>query len=793
MASIPVPSLIQGISQQSDQAVGQASAKDQRNCINDLLLGARARNGTKVLRKYLTQYANPFSHRIKRSSDEDYLVLIEGGQLQIINLVDGTPATITGDISAYLATTKAAPDSYAVATVEDTTFLANRTVKPAMSTTKSAARTNWALAHFKSANYSTDYKLHIEVAGVDYSVGYKTPDNSASANADYIATNRLAEEFADAITSTLIPALTAAGKTGFSVVRRGSALRVYGGTHDFNLWTEDGAGGDQFIGFRERVSAVSDLPHTCWDGYEVAIGAEDETVSHDYYVRYEGGAQTGEWVETVKPDTETTINAATMPHLLINTGLNAFTVQAATWGTRLSGDGDRTAKDPYFIGAGIVDLQFIDARLAIIGEGWYGLSRSGNAYSFFPDTAQTTLDTDPIHYQINTGKVTRVRAAVVIGETLQFWSDKSQIRLSSGQNNIREDTVENKATTFYEYDGILPPEPFGQSSLVFGTSRGLWNNLTEVIYDGPTPEGQINVNGHCPNLISGRLRQIEVGGVSNIMGVLNSDDPTYAYIYQWYNNGSERVQSAWNYWDWPAVTKVVWMGISGSKVYALFSWGSSGTTLECLETEYIGDEGNVYIPLRADHRVNEDYVTATGDDYVEVTLPYPVPSDKRDAFTAFYRVDDEATGEVRGQILDVEWQSNTVVRLTVATPDARFWFGAKVIAYRDLPKPYLQAQDGSAQIVDRVLIESIRISHTRATTYKVVLYVLGEEDKVDEFSARLLGRPGVVNNQIPVAKSGEFTVDVGYDTEEVSIRFLNDTIYPSSWDSLKYKVKVTDR
>lgn len=788
---VNVPSLIQGISQQSDQAVGQASAKDQENCINDLLYGSMARNGSRVLGCWAGEKDDPFFHRIRRSSEEDYLVMIEGTSLDIINLVDGTKSTVTGDISAYLGAVPARK-KYAAATVEDTTFVANLSVSPQMETTTSPARSNHAIAHFKSANYSTEYTLHIKIGSTTYSVSYTTPDNSTSANAEYIATNSLAESFRAAIVSTLIPALTTAGHTGFGVSRRGSVLRIYGDDNEFSLWTEDGLGGQQFIAFRDRINDVSDLPSTCWDGFLVAVGAEKVAATHDYYVQYQGEAQTGEWVEVVAPSTETTIDAATMPHVLRNTGPNAFTVEEGTWGTRLSGDGDRTAQDPYFIGDNIVDLQFFDSRMAIVGQGWFSLSKSGNAYLYFPDTAQTTLDDDAVQYRITNGKVTLVRAAVVVGDSLQFWSDGLQSRLSSGQENISEDTVESLPTTFYEFDGEAAPETFGKSSLMFGTSRGRWNSFTEVIYNGEVPAGEIDVDGHCPRLVEGTMRQLQVGASARYMAVLTSEKPNLAYIYQWFNNGSERVQSAWSKWTFPSATRVLWMGMQGSKVYLMVSWGSK-YTLEVLDTEYEGDEDSG-LPLRADHRVNEESITAAGDGYVDVTLPYPMPEGARDNFVSYFRVNDDATGEQRGQLLEIEWQSSTVIRVFTDVTSPRLWVGAKIISYRDLPKVYITDQNGASVLLDGLTIASLKVSHTNSTTYRVQVFVTGTvEPEEATFSARLIGDPEVVNNRVPVEQSGEFDTRIGFGADECSIRLLNDTIYPSSWDSLRYMVNPTSR
>ena len=788
---LSVASLIQGISQQSDQAISQASAKDQVNCLNDLLMGARARNGSEVLSVIEKSWDTAYFHRITRSAEEDYLVIVEDGEIDIFNLPTGVKATVTGDISAYLSTTIPSYRSYAAATVEDVTFLANKRIKPQMSATTSGPRSNHALAHFKSANYSTTYKMNIQIGATVYSASYTTPDNSASANAVYIATNRLAQEFKDAFEG-LIPTLTGAGHTGFAIERRGSSLLIFGGTSDFDIWTEDGLGGQQFIAFKDRVKDLADLPTVAWDGYLVAAGNEDVTLAHDYFLEYQGGPQDGVWVEVAGPDVPTTIDPATMPQVLTNTALNTFTVGPATWNTRLAGDGVKSAKDPYFIGDYIQDLQFIDARLAIVGSGWYGLSRSGNGYSYFPDTVQTRLDTAPIHYRITTGKVTNVSYAVVAGESLQFWANRVQLRLSSGQENIREDTVENKPITSYEYDGVLPPEPLGQSSIVFGTSRGLWNSFTEVIYNGAKPSGEIGITDHCPNLIGGTLRQLEISSSSAMLAVLAEGLQSGLFLYQWHNAGDKRVQSAWNKWTFEGAERVLWCGMSGSRVYVLIGWTGNVTTLEVIETEWEGDEGE-YIPLRADHRVNETYITSSASDHKVVTLPYPVPASKRGQFVAYTRKDNDLTGEQRGDLLEVEWLTDTTLKVFTSVASPKFWVGAIPIARRVFPKPYLTTQDGTALIVDEMMINSVSVSHSKTTAYEFEMSVIDGQTTRSPYSSREIGNPTVLNNRVPVSDSGETVFDVGFASDEVELALSNDTIFPSSWDSLQYRLQITVR
>ena len=128
--------MIQGISQQSEITRPGSSASDQQNNVNDTTLGSRARNGTKLIQDYTGSISGSFTHRIQRSEEEDYLVIITPAEdLIVINLYDGTECTVTGDISDYLAHLGTTKDTFIAATVEDTTFIGNKEVVPAMDAT----------------------------------------------------------------------------------------------------------------------------------------------------------------------------------------------------------------------------------------------------------------------------------------------------------------------------------------------------------------------------------------------------------------------------------------------------------------------------------------------------------------------------------------------------------------------------------------------------------------------------------------------------------------------------------
>lgn len=792
-SSFPVLSLIQGISEQSSFSRPQSSAEEQKNCINDLLRGSRARGGTRVINHWDWNIEDAFYHRIERSREEDYLVILKGTDLKIINLASGVEAAITylvsaAEIDSYLTHTGKSRKAFAAGTVNDTTFLASRQKVIQMDPSLSPAKTAQGIAHFRSSNYSTEYKLKVIVGGTTYQAAYKTPDNSEAGNADYIATNRLAQEFATAMATAL--------GSGWSVARRGSSILItnLSGTH-FKLATEDGLGGQQFIAFTDRVKKVADLPVSAWDSFTVAVGSARTSGETDYYLRYTGGEQDGVWAEVVAPSTEVYLDPATMPLHLINTGLNAFTVGHAPWGARVAGDGVNSSKNPSFVGQTIRDIQFIDSRLAIITEGAFSLSRSRNGYVFFPDTAQTTLDTDPIDYTVANGKVTNITRSVVVAKKLQLWANRSQSIVTGGTEALKEDTAENPPVMSYEYDGEVPPIPVGQSSLVFTTENGNENQVMEVVFRDDTPIGEIPINAHCPSLVSGTIRQLEAAGTAQMLFALNEEDRTKCYVYQWHNNGSERVQSAWNYWTFPGSGGLEWVGATGSTIKALIKHGNR-VALEVLELKPNTDEPGL-VPLRADHRLSEaELPTIFSGADISVELPWPLTDDQKASLVCYCRVDDDTTGEQRGQIYPVTWGDDQTFSIPTTNADLRFWVGHIATAEREAGRLYISSDRGT-EMLDAIHIEAVRVKHKDSVTYDIICIPRGvdeEEETVETYSSRHIGDPAAVNNRLVVSKEGQSEeARIGYAAGDCRIILRNSTIYPSSWEAMEYIYRAEKR
>jgi hypothetical protein len=777
-----VPSLVQGISQQAAYSRAKGANEDQENCINDLLRGARARNGGAVLAHGSQAFDDPFKYRIKRSPLEDYVFTLEGGQVRIFNLADGTQCSVTTDTevtdSGYLGNTGSSRRSFSAVTVKDTTFLANKQVVPAMAAEVSPARGHLGIVHFKASTYSTLYKVTVRQGASSWTASYTTPDNSVAVNATFIATNRLASEFGQALDAVLPAA--------FSVFWRGSSVLIEHDSADFTLESEDGQGGEQLRCFTDKVKRTSDLPESAWDGYTVAVGGDpDKTQSEDFYIEYRGDGDTGAWEEVVRWATPTTLDPDTMPVRIVHTALNTFEIKQATWGKRLAGDGVDTSKDPSFVGSSIVSMEFNEGRLCLFTEDGYVLSRTKNGFVYFPDSAQTNLDTDPVDAENASGSVTTITSSVIAGEQLQAWADEVQTRIDAGDQRLTEEFIANRQVTNYSYDGEVKPINGGQSSIFFGTSRGDHVWFTEVVYRGNVPRGEIEFNSQCSELLPGHLRHLEIASSSSMLVALSSGSDSTAYLYQWYNQGDERVQSAWNKWTWPAVTKIVGAWARQTSIVVLLRWPNGSFTLEDIPSSWRMDTSGL-CPIRLDHQVSDLQGTAEAQNAdgrwpVLVTLPYEVDTADRANWRA---VTSRTTGpEARGVALPVEWVSATQVRVLGPQENHQFLFGRRIRAMLELTELYI-SRDGLTLPSDVIQIQRVIIHHQDTANY---ILEVGADAAVETFEAP---RGDYANNQVALS-NGKQEFSIGLRSGEAKLRLVNDSHLPSAWGAMKYIVEVT--
>lgn len=172
-----IPSVIGGVSQLPATERHPSQCSELINLLPSLTRGLVKRPRTSYLTD-LSTFGNDgvFSYAYKRDNSEKYLVLIEDGDLKVIDLADGSEKTVTieSGAEAYLASNNPKRDFRAV-TVGDVTFILNRDIETAIDEeTLSPAAANECLVWVRLGDYATKYEIKLTQGGVDNTCQYFT-------------------------------------------------------------------------------------------------------------------------------------------------------------------------------------------------------------------------------------------------------------------------------------------------------------------------------------------------------------------------------------------------------------------------------------------------------------------------------------------------------------------------------------------------------------------------------------------------------------------------------------------
>ena len=359
------------------------------------------------------------------------------------------------------------------------------------------------------------------------------------------------------------------------------------------------------------VSNVSRLPPQCRDGIVVKI-ANSSTEDDDYYLKFIGNDDIdgeGVWEETHKPGYRVLINPETMPHEIIQLTKGHWVVTPIYWEPRTVGD-EGTAPPPSFIDflpkkidkdepvlkQGGPEGVRKDFKKTITGMAWYRnrfilfsdksicCSVAGDYYNFFPKTAMTQNETDPVDITAAGDFPTPIVESMEMTAGLVLFSKEEQFLFTTDADMLKPTSAKVMSVAQFNYNVTVPPIKIGQN-IGFLSDAGLNDKLFEM--------SQVSREGSEPKVIElSKLIEPRLPDNVNLMTHTKSnmtvflgkywtpeylsdpknttledcdgkdEDPWRLYNspkfrevwgYKYYDNGNKRVQSAWFRWvfDWP--------------------------------------------------------------------------------------------------------------------------------------------------------------------------------------------------------------------------------------------------
>lgn len=653
LVTTTIANLISGVSQQPWNVRLPTQAEEQINCYSSVTDFLKRRPATRHLAELPAPEgdaaAGVAAHVINRDEDEKYIALFSTGGI-IVRDLDGNPKSVTiqDGAAAYLAQAVNAERDLRFLTINDYTFVLNRRVTVRKKEDSlSPKRQPEALVFIKQASYNTTYNVTVD----GKTASFTTLDGVAPADqpADKLSSSEIAQSLGNQITAF----------GGYTVGYSNATLwiRKADGT-DFKVKVEDTRSNTHMVVCKGQSQRFSDLPTVAPRGYVVEVIGDQSSSFDNYYCVFEPTDEQddfgeGYWKETVAPGIPCELDPASMPHALIRQADGTFSFGPLEWAKRECGDED-SAPFPSFLDRTLGGIFFYRNRLAFLAGENVIMSEVGEFFNFFLTTVTTLVDSDVIDVAASHVKSNILEHAAVFSGGLLLFSEQSQFVLEH-DTVLSNATVSVKPVTEFEASMTAQPVSAGKT-VFFASGSGEWAGVREyfTMPDSTDQNDAADVTAHVPQYIPGAIRRLSCSTNEDILLVLSDMKRDSIWIYKYFWNGNEKVQSAWSRWDMAG--EVLAAVFVNADCYLVMRYATDGPLF--LETLSVApghrDVGEEF-EYALDRKITETACAVEvsqgarpSERTTSVTLPYALPQNMEPLF-----VTRTAQGQSAGRVLDV--------------------------------------------------------------------------------------------------------------------------------------------
>lgn len=779
LISQSIPNLVNGVSQQPFTLRLSSQAELQENGLSTTSQGLRKRPPTKHVKKILsTNIVGAYLHTINRDENERYVVVITNGDLKVFD-INGTEKTVTFPSGKTYLNATSPSSAFRAVTVADYTFIVNKTVTVTQRTSRSTARNPEALVNVKVGNYGKDYKVIID--GTTRAT-YTTPDGSVASHTANIST--------DYIATQLYNSLVSWGGTGFTFTRYGSVIHIAkSNTTDFTIRVEDGFNNNAMNCIKNQIQKFSDLPANAGvNGFAVEVIGDKNNGFDDFWCEFDS-AGSGAWKESIKPNELLGYTYSTMPHTLVRNADGTFTFGPATWVDRRKGTIDSNP-DPTFVTRKISDIFFYRNRLGFLADEGVCFSEAGEFFNFYRTTVAELIDSDPIDVQSSHTKVSTLLHAVPFNKRLLLFSAQTQFVVEAG-DLLTPKTISIKQSTEFETNSMAVPVGVG-NNIYFAVDRGEHTGVREYYSVDETTgtNDASDVTAHVPSYIPKNVYKIAAGLTENILVLLSSSERNSCWVYKFFWNQTEKLQSSWSKWTFPSGDQILNADFILSTLYLVIQ-RSDGVYLEkmSLATSDIGANEPYNVHLDRKLTVAKANLTFDGS-YTNIPVAY-LPDDLSvGSWEAVVATGQEKDAGIRLPVT----KTATGARVVGDYTGCDLIVGRKYTFRYQFSPITIKVQAGSGQKADtvgRLQLRNIQINYADTGYFKADVTPSGRTTYEYVFSGKTLGLNSATIGEIEL-ETGLFKFPILSKNTDVAIEINSDLPLPVSllsadWEGMYVK------
>lgn len=776
-------SLIQGVSQQPPRTrlPGQCTAQD--NMSSNPVDGLSRRPPSEFL---ATLFDGTDESPIFADVDyggSKFNVVVLDNNIRVFDL-EGNEATVneTGDALDYLS----GVSDIALVTLDNLTYIANKeTVIGFQETTPGtpdvAPFINYnSIVYLLGGQYARAFTVTVNwndaltpFTARTVSFTHTTPDGDVSTEADDIATDVIAE----ALRAGLAAISTNSFNSLFTITRSSDVLYINwtsGSRKDkFEVLVSDGDGGANIFAINNKVTDTSKLPRYAPHGYHVTVTGSGQASQDDWYLEFSvspdaqgntpalgaGFGKDGIWVETVKDNTPYLLDQETMPHILeYDADSGEFTFRQGAWKGRQVGDEDSN-EDPSFVGKTVEDMNYFQGRLVILSGAAVVLSRTNRADDFWIESATEQVDSDAIDVESTAEGVSKMLRAIPHNRDLVIFADGGQF-IIFGRNALTPDNTALVLTTSFEANLDAAPVAGGKN-VFFAINYGSFTGIREFFTEGAADINDSRpITQHVLKYLEGSVSRMASSSNFDVL-LVQTDDPTILYVYEYIWAGDTKVQSSWSRWLMPY--PVHYFFFDESIINVIYKIGEN-YVLEKLDLD-TQDDTDMEYQVKLDRKIYVESVNETITDLYE-----DMPDDPEDVIF----VQGEGCPHP-GLIVEVDSYDEGDNEYTLK----KDMDGGTVIAgipYRSSYKPTMpqvKDADGVKMGTGTLVISKFFVNTRKSGKMKSKVTSRFRPDTDMEFSGRTIGDPSTVIGEAAISDN-RFVIPIRDNADRAELELYTD-------------------
>lgn len=445
--------------------------------------------------------------------------------------------------------------------------------------------------------------------------------------------------------------------------------------------------------------------------------------------------------------------------------------------------GDTAARGavPYFFGRRITLLTVFQDRLVIVANGVVFLSKTGDYFNWFRDSAITIKDDDPIEVYALGAEDDIIRRSVTYSKDLFMFGERKQYAIS-GRVALTPKTAA-VMTAANERDSTYAQPCVVGNLLFYGKHAASTSQTGPSQYAGAVSQFQLGLFQDTPETfkISQQLglylrgRPTELTAMSSPSTVFlrtdGYDNGVYVYSFIDQPGSQQRAFDSWSRWQWaPEVGQLVGITIYKATLYA-FVLRTRGTETWVACEQFTMDSTLSDRPYLDMQRRAKDYMNNVG--FLGKTANAP---------------DNGAVGAT-GDIMfmgaaltgfDAFWQD-----MLGSAADPNAYVGMAFDSYVVPTQPFTRDQNNNSIVNGRLVVTRYSVSVSETGGMLAILRANGIEKQVLYFNGRLVGHSDNIPSRQPVTTT-VLNVPAGRSNMEhtiklQSVRWLPMTITAMEW------------